>query len=110
MLLDRHQEGLDFSFAGTGPGPCLEKLSSDRLLAGHERSGISITNNLKHLAPARNSCTDQILEMTGLRPLPISGQIMDASLVPATQVWPDQPAKAADKDTNAPLSWIAIKP
>ncbi|WP_180956013.1 hypothetical protein [Monaibacterium marinum] len=48
--------------------------------------------------------------MTGLRPLPISGQIMDASLVPATQVWPGQATKAADKGTNAPLSWFASKP
>jgi len=61
--------------------------------------------------------------------LPMSGQIVDASLVPAPKqrntegereavkagksaadIWPDQPAKAAQKDTSAPLSWFEGKP
>ncbi len=59
----------------------------------------------------------------------MSGQIVDASLVPAPkqrntdgekeavkagksakEIWPDEPNKAAQKDTNAPLSWFAGKP
>ena len=59
----------------------------------------------------------------------MSGQIVDASLVPAPkqrdtdgekeavkagksakEIWPDEPDKAARKDTNAPLSWFAGKP
>ena len=61
--------------------------------------------------------------------IPIGGQIVDASLVPApkqrntedekaqikagksaAEIWPDQPNKAAQKDTQAPLSWFASKP
>ena len=60
--------------------------------------------------------------------IPIGGQIVDASLVPAPkqwntedekaqikagkparEIWPDQPNKAAQKDTQAPLSWFAGK-
>ena len=59
----------------------------------------------------------------------MAGQIVDASLVPAPkrrntedekqaikegrtarEIWPDEPDKAAQKDTNAPLSWFSGKP
>jgi transposase, IS5 family len=59
----------------------------------------------------------------------MSGQIVDASLVPApkqrntedekadikvgktaAEIWPDEPNKAAQKDTNARLSCFASKP
>ncbi len=61
--------------------------------------------------------------------IPIGGQIVDASLVPAPkqrntedekaqikagklakEIWPDAPNKAAQKDTQGPLSWFATKP